>query len=252
MIHVAPLPGSPGYGGDPELPVRRAVADAEALAEAGFAAVVVENYGDLPFYGNQVPKVTVASLARVAAAVRASRPELRVAINCLRNDAEAAMSIACATQAHAIRVNVHAGAALTDQGLLEGRAAETLRLRRSLGADVRILADIRVKHSSPAGERPLGVEASDLRYRARADALLVTGHGTGRPASPDDVAILREAVPDSPLLVASGVTHQSARDWAELVDGAIVGSALMHDGEAGRGVDSGRAQSLLRAWTSRT
>lgn len=249
MIHLAPLPGSPAYAGDPDLPVKRALRDGRALVEAGFAAVVLENYGDLPFFADDVPKVTVAALTRAVAAVRRSWPDLRVAINCLRNDAEAALSVACAVGAHAIRVNVHVGAALTDQGLLTGKAARTLRLRRALSADTRILADIRVKHSTPFGERPLDVEASDLRHRGRADVLLVTGQGTGRPASPEDVETVREAVPDAPVLVASGVTVETAAEWARYADGAIVGSALMHDGTAGLGVDRDRARALLRAWT---
>ena len=248
MVHLLPLPGSPAYAGDASEPMRRAVVDVERLVEAGFGAVVVENYGDTPFYGDVVPPITVAAMTRVAAQLRERWPELRLAINCLRNDARSAISVASAVEADAIRVNVHVGATLTDQGVITGRAAETLRLRRELGAPVRILADVQVKHAAPLAPRSMAEEVSDLRLRGQADVILITGSGTGRPADPKQVTVLREALPTTPLFVASGVTADSARIWAPLVDGAIVGSALMRGGRAGAGVDADRARAILEAW----
>ena len=81
-------------------------------------------------------------------------PGIAIGINVLRNDARAALAIAAVVGAACIRVNVHTGARVTDQGLVEGRAAETLRLRRALGAEsVAIWADVNVKHSAPLGPR---------------------------------------------------------------------------------------------------
>lgn len=248
MVHLPALPGSPGYTGDADAPLRRALADARALTGAGFAGIMVENYGDLPFFRGAVPPVTVAALARVVGALRQEFPETRLGVNMLRNDAAAAMSIAAACGADAIRVNVHCGAVLADQGLIQGEAAATLRLRQQLGAPVRVLADLRVKHAAPLGERPLVEEALDLRERGLADALLVTGPGTGRAADPGPIAALREALPGCPLLVASGVDAAGAAGWRDRVDGAIVGSDLMHGGRAGAGVDPARAAAFLRAW----
>ena len=44
-------------------------------------------------------------------------------LRCLRNDAKSALAIAAAANLDFIRVNVHTGAYLTDQGLIEGEAA---------------------------------------------------------------------------------------------------------------------------------
>ena len=45
-----------------------------------------------------------------------------------------------------------------DQGLVEGRAAELLRLRRDLAAEhIQIWADVAVKHSAPLAERDLAL-----------------------------------------------------------------------------------------------
>src|SRR5215212_5017525 len=64
-----------------------------------------------------------------------------------------ALAAVCAGPGAFIRVNVHSGAMVTDQGVIEGRADRTLRRRRELGAerDVAILADVLVKHAAPLG-----------------------------------------------------------------------------------------------------
>lgn len=249
MLHLAPLPGSPAWSGRAAEAEERALKDAEGLVEAGFRALVVENYGDLPFFPDRVPPITVAAMSRVLGRVRAEWPELRLAVNCLRNDAESAMAMACAHEADAIRVNVHTGAALTDQGILSGRAADTLRRRREWGGEgVRLLADLRVKHAVPVAPRPLEEELFDLRERGRADVILVTGGGTGEAADPAQAEFVRSALPDAPLVVASGVRVETAAQWARSVDGGIVGSDLMVGGRAGAGVDPERARRLLEAW----
>ncbi len=98
-----------------------------------------------------------------------------IGINVLRNDAKAAMAIATACDIQFIRVNVHIGAAVTDQGIIEGKAFETLRLRKSLNSDVLIFADVAVKHASPLGNRSITEETKDLSERGMADAIIVSG-----------------------------------------------------------------------------
>src|SRR5262252_1791667 len=181
VIHLAPLPESPRYGGDLAAVAAAAARDARALAEAGFDGIVVENFGDAPFVPDRVSPVTVAAMTACALAVRAAAPGLPLCVNVLRNDAEAALAIAIAASAEMIRVNVHTGARVTDQGVIEGRAHVTLRERRALGADrVALLCDVDVKHSAPLAARPIGEEAEELVGRGLCDAVLVTGSGTGR------------------------------------------------------------------------
>ena len=104
MVHLDPLPGAPEFGGDMDAVVARAEADASVLAEAGFDAVMVENFYDAPFYKDRLPPETVAGLTRCAMAVRAVAPGLRLGINALRNDGCAALGIAAAVGAEFIRV----------------------------------------------------------------------------------------------------------------------------------------------------
>lgn len=246
MVHLLPLPGSPRWGGDMQELVQRAVGEAELLAGAGFDAVVVENYGDVPFHPGPVPPGTVAAMTTVVAAV-CGAVALPVGVNVLRNDAAAALGVAAAVGAAFIRVNVHTGAMWTDQGLIQGEAHRTLRERAALGAQVAILADVLVKHASP----PPGVTpedaARDAWHRGLADGLIVTGAATGGEADPERVRRVQFAVPGAPVLLGSGVTALNAAERLQGVAGAIVGSALHRDGVAGRGLDPDRVRRFMRA-----
>lgn len=247
VIHLPPLPGSPRAALAARDIARLAAADGRALADAGFDAVIVENFGDAPFL-QKVGAVTVSAMTVAALAVRESCPSSLLGINVLRNDAEAAVSIACAVGADLIRVNVHTGARVTDQGIIEGTAGATMRLRRSLGADkVRIWADVDVKHSAPLGARPIEDDAADLEARGLADAVLVTGEGTGRPVDTGKLGAVRRAV-KVPVLVASGATLEGLARLASICDGVVVGSALRGDGRAGGPVDAEKARRFADAF----
>lgn len=244
VVHLAPLPGAPRYGGDLGAVRERALADAVAIETAGADAVLVENFGDAPFYPDAVPPETVAAMAVLAADV-ARAVRVPVGVNVLRNDARGALAVAAAAGLAFIRVNVHAGARLTDQGLVAGRAHETVRTRRALAVErVAILADVQVKHSAALAPRPLAEEARELAERALADAVLVTGPATGSPPTAEAVAEVALHCP-VPVLVASGVDAQNAPALLAHAHGCIVGSAVRRDGRAGNPVDPERARRLV-------
>jgi membrane complex biogenesis BtpA family protein len=247
VVHLQPLPGAPGHRpGSPWR--RRAASDARAYAEAGFDGVLVENFGDAPFFAGRVPPETSASLAVAAHAVRdAVPPAVAVAVNVLRNDGRAAVAIAAAAGLDFVRINVLAGAFVTDQGLVEGEAAQLLRDRARLAPHLKILADVRVKHAAPLAPRPIEEEALDLVERAGADALIVTGSRTGRAVDREELASLRKALPEAFLLVGSGTSRHTVRGLLADADGAIVGSAVKRGGRTDAPVDKRRAAAFVHA-----
>jgi membrane complex biogenesis BtpA family protein len=247
VIHLPPLPGAPGARGDVmRAVIERAGSEAHALAAAGLDGVIVENYGDVPFHPGPVPPETVAALTLAVAAVRRAC-DLPVGINALRNDAAAALGIAAATGGSFIRVNVHTGAMLTDQGWIAGAAHETVRRRARLAPGVAILADVLVKHATPPPGLDMADAARDTWYRGLADGLIITGVATGEPADVTRILAARDAVPDAPLWLGSGLDPDNAALLLPFVHGAIVGSALREDGVAGRPLDPVRIAALVAA-----
>jgi membrane complex biogenesis BtpA family protein len=246
MIHVGALPGAPRYGGSMKMVIDAALRDANALLAGGCDAMAFENFGDKPFFKDRVPAETVAALTRVIVEV-ASEVALPFGVNVLRNDAASAIAIAAATGAAFIRVNIHTGAMLADQGIIEGRAAETLRKRAALAPEVLIFADHLVKHAVPMVAIDETQAARDLRHRGLADGIIISGAETG--AEPDRVRFVavREALPDVPLLIGSGLTETNAGTFAD-ADAAIVGTSIKIDGRVEAPVDPDRVARVVAAF----
>lgn len=250
VVHVPALPGSPLSTSPIAACVERAVQDASTLEAGGADAVIVENFHDVPFRPGRVDAHTVAAMTRVCLAVREA-VHCEVGVNILRNDALAALGIAAMSGANFIRVNIHTGAMLTDQGLITGEADETLRLRRALQADqVRIFADVLVKHAVPPGPFDLGDAVEDAAWRGLADVIVVSGSATGKAASVDDVERAVRAAGDVPVLVGSGITADNVTDYVPPAAGVIVGSSLKVGSDISSPVDLSRVQTLRRALDS--
>jgi|AntRauTorcE11898_2_1112593.scaffolds.fasta_scaffold05901_2 membrane complex biogenesis BtpA family protein len=251
MVHLDPLPGAPKFDGDREAVIEQARADARALEAGGVDAVMVENFGDAPFYPDDVPKHVVASMTHAADAV-AEEVDLPVGVNVLRNDAAADLAVAQAVGADFMRVNVHTGARVADQGIIEGKAYETMRERERLGADVAVFADHDVKHSAPLAAEDFTAESfADNVERGLADATVVSGMGTGHAV---DRETLQQASDrraefglDVPLFVGSGVTAETVGDILSIADGVIVGTALKGGDESGDPVSEQRTRELVAA-----
>ena len=248
MLHLAPLPGSPRCTKDLAAILEAALADADTLVFGGVHGLMLENFGDVPFYPGRVPAYVVAQMTFLARSVKRRFPDLPLGINVLRNDGQGALAVAHATGAQFVRVNVLCGARVADQGLVQGIAHDLLRERSMLGAteSVKIFADVDVKHSAPLAPRPLEDEVADTLHRGLADALVVSGSGTGRATDPGHVAAARAAAGGAaPVFVGSGVSAGTVADYLPHADGFIIGSAFKQDGDATRPVDADRVRELM-------
>lgn len=259
VIHLPPLAGSPRSKletGSPAHALQKAglwaVKEALLLEKAGFEAVILENFGDTPFYKTKVPPETTASMAVIAAAVRES-VSIPVGINVLRNDANSALAIAAVTGCEMIRVNVLSGVAATDQGIIEGDAALLIREKQRLGAEqICILADIHVKHAQTLSSHDIALALEETALRAMADAVILSGATTGRPV---DLETLRRASQaaqkhDVPLLIGSGARRETLAELFSLAHGVIVGSDLRKGGMAGAPLDASRVKAFTKAFKS--
>ena len=249
MVHLGPLPGAPTASKDIESIIDDALDDTRALERGGVDAIMVENLGDAPYYPDNVPKHVVAAMARVTATI-SDATDFPLGVNVLRNDAEAALAIAAAANGSFIRINVHTGARVTDQGIIEGQAHETVRRRERLAPSVGLFTDFGVKHStSIAGESPTQEMFLELAERGRADAIIVSGSGTGRPTDTDwleTVVNWRDELDlQTPVLVGSGVDRRSIERILDIADGAIVGTALKENGETHAPVDEERVAEIV-------
>src|SRR4029434_11191951 len=220
------------------------LAELEIFKRHSLDSVIVENFRDMPYFPGRVPVETVAAMAAVAReVVRAA--DMPVGINVLRSDGEAAIAVAAASGAHYVRVNVHMGAVVADQGIVQGSSQFSVRLRSALKSPALIFADVGVKHAAPIAARSLDVETRDLTERGLADAVIVSGDRTGVETSVTDVDIVRRATA-LPLLVGSGATPENIEQMLPKVNGLIVGSYFKKDGAGHNLVDESRVHRFVR------
>jgi hypothetical protein len=249
MVHLAPLPGSPRSRLTVAECEAAAVRDAETLEEGGADALIVENFGDAPFRAGSVEPHTLATMTRIVGTVRRA-VSIPIGVNVLRNDAASALAIALACDAAFIRVNIHTGVMVTDQGLITGRADDTMRLRRHLGADhIHVFADVLVKHAVSLGNLTMADAVDDAVKRGLADAIVVSGSATGKQTNLGDLTEAVQAAGSVPVYIGSGATVETIRTLIPPAFGAIIGTGLKERGDVHAPVDVMRVRALAAAIT---
>ena len=246
MLHLPPLPGAPLSTLSLAAVREHLLRDLDALIDGGVHGLMMENFGDVPFFPGRVPTAVATIMTALAVAVREKAPQLPLGINVLRNDGLTAMAVAHAAGAAYVRVNVLSGARVTDQGLIEGIAHELLRERAALKSTVKIMADVDVKHSAPLAARPIVDEVDDTLHRGLADALVVSGAGTGKPTDPAKAgAVKARAGGRARVFIGSGITAETIADFVDAADGFIVGTAFKPDGDPNAPVNAARVRDLM-------
>ncbi len=255
VVHLLPLPTSPRWGGSLKAVIDRAEQEATALASGGVDGIIVENFFDAPFTKNQVDPAVVSAMTVVVQRIQ-NLVTLPIGLNVLRNDAKSAMAIANCVQAQFIRVNVLTGVMATDQGLIEGEAHQLLRYRRELGSNVKIMADVLVKHARPLSSPNLTVAVKDTIERGLADAVILSGWATGSPPNLEDLELACGAANGTPVFIGSGADWENIATLMQAADGVIVSSSLKRQGRIEQPIDPIRVSQFVeaarRSWNSKS
>ncbi len=246
VVHLLPLPTAPRWGGNLKAVIDRAEQEALALASGGVDGIIIENFFDAPFTKGQVDPAVVSAMTLVVKRLM-GLVTLPIGLNVLRNDGQSALAIAACTGAQFIRVNVLTGVMATDQGLIEGCAYDLLRYRRELGSDVKILADVLVKHARPLGIPNLTTAVQDTIERGLADAVILSGWSTGNPPDLEDLELATNAAKGTPVFIGSGADWENISTLMQAADGVIVSSALKRQGKIEQSIDPIRVSQFVDA-----
>ncbi|WP_019123361.1 BtpA/SgcQ family protein [Brevibacillus massiliensis] len=247
MVHLKPLPGSPRYKGESinEI-IEFALEDVRRLEAGGVDGLQIENAWDLPFpkpedFGFE----TVAAMTAVGVEI-SKITKLPLGVNCLANAVIPAIAIAKASQAKWVRSNQWVNAYIANEGFVEGASAKAMRYKaRLFGDDIKILADVHVKHGSHAivADRSLAEQTRDNEF-FDADVLIATGNRTGDETSLDEILGIKEST-SLPVIIGSGMTEQNAAKILSVADGAIVGSFLKENGNWWEPVDVDKVKRFM-------
>lgn len=249
MVHSHPLPGAPRFKHHNLDDVYRfGVEEALRLKEGGVDGLLLENAGDIPFLKpDEIGHETVAAMA-VLGRLICEATGLPLGIITVANAVLPSLAIAKACGAQFVRVNQWVNAYIANEGLVEGIAGRAARYRSWIGADdVRIFADVHVKHGSHAivADRPLSEQAKDAEF-FDADVLIATGDRTGDPTSVNEVQGIRAHV-SLPVIVGSGLDVDNCHTLLSVADGAIIGSAIKEAGIMHSPVSVAKVLTLMAA-----
>lgn len=248
MIHVPALPGTPGSKVNLDEIMTSVARDAVTLVESGFDALIIENMHDLPYLKRNVGPEIIASMTMVAACLR-QMVDQPIGIQILAGANHAALATALASGCQFIRAEGFAFSSVADEGLLEtADAGPLLRYRRNIGAeDIAVFADACKKHSAHAITADITFQehVETLEFMG-ADGAIVTGTATGKPVRSDDLKTATESC-ELPVLVGSGVDHESIAGLLNVADAVIVGSSTKKNGDWRRPVDTDAARRIVEA-----
>ena len=242
MCHLRALPGRPRHdaAGGMELVEEAIARDVDVLQGAGVDGLLFCNEHDLPYQLDVGPEV----VAGMSAAVGRLRPAIRLpfGVNLLW-DPKATLAVARATGAAFVR-EVFTGVFESDMGLLAPNYGDLAGYRHAIGADdVAVFANITPEFSRSMSRRPVADRARGAAYMG-VDAILISGPQAGMSAEVADIKEAKAAVPDTPVLANTGVTHDNVRDVLRVADGIIVGTSLKVGGSTSNPVDQDRARRM--------
>ncbi len=246
VVHLLPLPTSARWQGSLSTVIARAEQEATALASGGVNGIIVENFFDAPFPKDQVDPAVVSAMTLIVQRLK-QMVALPIGVNLLRNDARSALAVATCTGAQFIRVNVLTGVMATDQGLIEGQAHQLLRYRRELGSEVKILADVLVKHARPLGSPNLTTAVQETIDRGLADGVILSGWATGSPPTLEDLELAQAAANGTPVFIGSGANWENIPQLMQAADGVIVSSSLKRRGQIQQPIDPIRVSQFMES-----
>lgn len=244
MAHVPPLPGTPLFDASSGVQglIDQVKSDTEKLLEAGFDGILFCNEGDRP-YTLQAGLEAAAVMTRV---VTECKPrEIPFGVDYLW-DANAALAIAVATDAHFMR-EVITGTWESDMGLWQPDAAKLLRNRRNFGReDLAIFANITPEFASAIGQRTPAQIAKSTYVSSLPDLILVSGPMAGAEPDVSTLKSVREILPNQiKVFLNTGAKSTTIAKFLPHADGCIVGSDLKRDGYTWNEVDFERAKRFV-------
>lgn len=243
VVHLGALPGTPRATLTPDALIEQAVCEAVCLQESGFDAIILENMHDRPYVKGRVGPEVVSVMAIATHEVRKAT-RVPIGVQILAGANEQALAAAFSGGADFIRAEGFVFGHLADEGMMDACAGPLLRYRKMIGAEnVRILCDIKKKHSSHAITDDLSL--ADTARAAEfflADGLVVTGLETGQATDPKDLKQAAEAT-SLPVWIGSGITPENLAEYS-LAQGLIVGSWIKREGDWRQPIDPERAKLL--------
>lgn len=157
--------------------------------------------------------------------------------------AQIALAVADAAGADFVRVeHLYTGVEVTSAGLLQGQCCEITALKRKLGTDIPVYADVWERHGIPLCPQPLDEAAWQCVHEAFADGLFLCGKNAQESLSM--ARQVRQRVPGVPLFLGGGATGDNVRVLLQEYDAVCV-ATWIKNGDMRNPVDPDRTRYFM-------
>jgi len=222
-IHFPPLYGYPDFPGV-DTALENALKDLKSFEDGGVDAVILENNYDIPHKTFVDPEVS-QMLEYLALKIK-EKTKLPIGISVLWNDYKTALTVAKRAGLSFVRIPVFVDKVETSYGIMEHKAYEVIKFRKSIGVEnVALFTDIHVKHSKILSKHSI-TESALLAMEKGSDAIIITGRWTGDAPSFVELQQVRKQIGEFPLFCGSGVSADNVKKLFCVADGAIVSTSV--------------------------
>jgi membrane complex biogenesis BtpA family protein len=245
MLHLAALPGDPGFDSNAGIAavVARAREELEALQSGGVDGLMISNEFSLPYLTKTEP-ITAITMARIIGELL---PEIRVpyGVNVLW-DGRASIDLAVATGAQFVR-EIFTGVYASDFGLWDTNVGEVARHRTRIGgAGVKLFFNIVPESATYLADRSLESITRTTVFATLPDAICVSGATAGSPTDMEALRVVKSAAGEVPVFVNTGVRADTVADQLQIADGAIVGTYFKEAGVFENRAQRARVEELMK------
>jgi membrane complex biogenesis BtpA family protein len=246
MLHLAALPGDPGYdtAGGIAAVVARAREELDTLQSGGVDGVMISNEFSLPYLTKTEP-ITAITMARIIGELLGDIA-VPYGVNVLW-DGRASIDLAVATGAQFVR-EIFTGVYASDFGLWDTNVGEVARHRARVGgAGVRLLFNIVPESATYLADRDLASITRTTVFATRPDAICVSGATAGSPTDTDALRVVKAAAGEVPVFVNTGVRADNVATQLAIADGAVVGTYFKAGGVFENRAEKSRVEELMGA-----
>lgn len=209
MIHLANGP-------------EQAIQEIEIYQKEGLSGVIVENY-----HG------TTKDVVKTLELIQQRNYAIAIGINILPNEFEKAFELAEKYNTKFIQLDHVAGK------YREG----TLNEAKYRKPKTTVLGGVWPKYYTPLPNSDLKQDLEAAMQRA--DAIVVTGAGTGKQTPTEKIQQFRSYTGNFPLIIGAGVTPENVKTQLSIANGAIVGSAFKPHGKTTNPIERTLVKELM-------
>jgi predicted TIM-barrel enzyme len=166
----------------------------------------------------------------------------KIGINLLSFTAEQAIEMVCRPGMHTMGVWADNAGVYDD----DVSVAEAVNEKRGLLGDDEFgslyFGGVAFKYQRPVVDLEL-VASLAAKY---VDVITTSGSGTGSAAAVEKIAVMREAAPDTPIAIASGITPTNVKEYLPYANAFLVSTGIAKEGDFFN-IDPDKLKALVQA-----